>query len=178
MEQNDALVAAHARAKEDLKTWALSAEEGLKLDDRTLSLAGEPSWVRSNLEVFTKGSVLNDHDWMQLVQSAGDYMLADLFPSHVRRMEALYALQDVCNRLIIISSPFDSDVDSQAGIDELKRDVIIALCKMESVMPATELAVMFHVLLHVPDCIGRWNSPRNYWAFFAERYYRNIVDII
>jgi hypothetical protein len=39
------------------------------------------------------------------------------------------------------------------------------------VLPKTEMAVMFHVLLHVPDAMYRWNAVRNFWGFFGERYY-------
>lgn len=28
---------------------------------------------------------------------------------------------------------------------------------------------MFHVLLHVPDAMFRWNAVRNFWGFFGER---------
>jgi hypothetical protein len=37
------------------------------------------------------------------------------------------------------------------------------------VLPKTELAVMFHVLMHVPDATWRWNDARNFWGFFGER---------
>jgi hypothetical protein len=37
------------------------------------------------------------------------------------------------------------------------------------VLPKTEMSVMFHVLMHVPDAIWRWNSARNFWGFFGER---------
>jgi hypothetical protein len=48
----------------------------------------------------------------------------------------------------------------------------------ECVLPATELPVMFHILLHVPDCIYRWNSVRNYWSFFGERMMGYIIRFI
>jgi hypothetical protein len=51
----------------------------------------------------------------------------------------------------------------------MKLAVVHALCKCEAEFPVTELAVMFHALLHVPDCIYRWNSVRNFWSFFGER---------
>ena len=47
--------------------------------------------------------------------------------------------------------------------------VMESLCKFENVIPPTELCVMLHVLLHVPDMVYKWNSMRNYWSFFGER---------
>ncbi len=37
------------------------------------------------------------------------------------------------------------------------------------VFPATELTNNWHTLMHVIDTAAKWNSPRNYWAFFTER---------
>ena len=55
---------------------------GQELDRRTMSLAGEPSWIRSNLTVFSKKSTVTSHDWLQLVAAAGDFLFAGLFPGH------------------------------------------------------------------------------------------------
>ena len=43
--------------------------------------------------------------------------------------------------------------------------------RMSQVLPKTELAVMFHILLHLPDSMFRWNAVRNFWGFFCERYF-------
>lgn len=145
------------------------------LDARSLALAGEPSWIRSNLEVYTHGSTMTSHDWIQLVQSAGDYMLADLFPDKPRRAEALYALLAACNAVLNITSAFDSE--NRDAINALKLQCVEALVLCESVLPRSELAVVFHVLLHVPDACYRWNAVRNFWSFFAERYVVHVVLI-
>ena len=36
-------------------------------------------------------------------------------------------------------------------------------------LPKTELAVMFHILVHVPDMMYRWNRSANFWCFWGER---------
>lgn len=143
-------------------------ETGRRLDERSKSLSGEPSWIRSNLEVYTHGSTLTSHDWIQLVQSAGDYVLAGLFPENDRKSSALHALLAVCNAVIRMTSTYGQE--DRGEINKLKLEVTEALCHIESVVPRTELAVMFHILLHVPDCIYRWNSVRNFWSFFTERF--------
>lgn len=117
--------------------------------------------------MYSRGFDLNAHDWIQLVQSAGDYLLADLYPDDGLKMDAIYSLLDVCNR--ILSATSAADMDNSVDMTQLYNDTVEALVKVEAIIPPTELAVMFHVLLHVPDCIYRWNSARNYWAFFGER---------
>ena len=102
------------------------------LDNRSLSLAGEPSWIRSNIEVYTHGGTMNSHDWLRLVQGAGDYMLADLYED-TYKMDALYALVAACNGCLTKTSAYDSDNREEAN--KLKEDVIVALCKCESVIP-------------------------------------------
>jgi hypothetical protein len=144
-------------------------EQGAELDRRTLSLAGAPSWIRSGIEVYSHGNTLTAHDWIQLVQSAGDYVFRGIFPNHPYREEALLSLRDACNALLEFeSSAMDED---RAGtlVEELKLKVVEALCKIESVVPTTELAVMLHILLHVADCTYKWNAVRNWWSFFGER---------
>ena len=112
-------------------------------------------------------SALTSHDWIQLVQSAGDYVLAGLFPANKRMGEAILALVSVCNSILTTSS--DCTSNNRDKIDQLKVQVIEALVLCESVLPRTELPVMMHILLHVPDCMYRWNAVRNYWSFFGER---------
>jgi hypothetical protein len=124
--------------------------------------------VRSNLEVFSKGSVLTAHDWLRVVQDAGDYLFHDLYPDKPEKMEALYALIQATKLCLTATSACDSENRSQ--LDRIQVEVTEALCKFECQLPKTERAVMFHILVHVPDAIYRWNSTRNFWCFFGERY--------
>ena len=138
-----------------------------RLDTRTRALGGDGAWIRTNMEVFAHKSQLKAHDWMQLLQSAGDYVLADLFPQQPERAEALFKLLAVCNTMLNTTSDHTSDNRDQ--IDALKVQVVEALCLCEAVLPITELAVVLHIMLHIPDCMYRWNSIRNFWSFFGER---------
>jgi hypothetical protein len=127
---------------------------GEVLDSRSRSLAGEPSWVRSNLEVYTHGSSLTSHDWLQLIPSASEYLLQGLFPDDSRKLPALLGLASVCRELLEISSPVDNE--NRQELNHLKSKIVLVLCELESVLPRTELAVMFHILLHVPDSVYRY----------------------
>jgi len=138
------------------------------MDGRSVSLGGQSGWVRNNLEVFKHKGVLSAHDWYLLVQSAGDYLLHGIFPDDAKKVECLMGLKEACNLCISSTSAFDSE--NRQVIDKVKMTVIEALCEVEAQFPKTELAVMFHVLIHIPDSVYRWNNVRNFWAFFGERY--------
>ena len=126
--------------------------------------------------MFAHAGALNCHDWIQLVQTAGEYVLGGLFAHAPRKEEALHGLLAVCN--YILHTSFDFQSDNRDRIDDLKVKVVEALVKCESILPATEMPVMLHILLHVPDCIYRWNSVRNYWSFFGERMMGYIIRFI
>ena len=103
-----------------------------------------------------------------MVQSAGDFILAGLFPDMPDRMEAIHSLLAVCSKILRATSAVDSN--NREELDALKLEVVLALCHCEAEFPRTEMAVMFHILLHVPDAIYRWNNVRNFWSVFGERY--------
>ena len=150
----------------DLESWKLTEEEGKAMDARSLALAGDPSWIRSNVEVFS-GKGLTSHDWFQLVLAAGEYIFAGLYPNNLLRMEAIFGLITCVQAMLKMQSPFD--VDDRAELNELKLQVVSALVECEAALPRTELPVMLHLMAHVPDAIYRWNQVRNFWCFFSER---------
>ena len=165
-ERNAKLKEDHARCGRLVKSWTVSKETGQKMDQRSLALAGETRWIRSNLEVYSHLSNLTSHDILNLILYAGDYLLADVLADHPKYMDTLFSLVEVCRACVQLSCTWDS---TKAAVNELKTRVLEALCKCEAFLPPTELAVMFHVLSHVPDCIYRWNNVRNFWCFFGER---------
>jgi hypothetical protein len=36
--------------------------------------------------------------------------------------------------------------------------------------PQSELCMLVHELIHIPDSVYWWNNVRNFWVFFTERY--------
>jgi hypothetical protein len=180
---NRALQRDHLTVIEKLREWTLSDathkvttyfvftnltfSDNQIVDGRSISLGGSSGWIRNNLEVFKHKSVLTSHDWILLCQSAGDYLLHDVFPDDTTKEECLLAIKEACSLCISSTSAFDSE--NRTVIDQVKQAVVEAMCVAEAKFPKTELAVMFHVLIHIPDAIHRWNN-RNYWSFFGERY--------
>jgi hypothetical protein len=64
--ENKQLAEDHEAVLQDLKDWTVTDDVGKKMDERSLALAGDPKWVRSNVEVFSKSNVLTAHDWISL----------------------------------------------------------------------------------------------------------------
>jgi hypothetical protein len=143
-------------------------EQGAVLDDRSKALGGETGWVRNNIEIFTHSSTMTSHDWLVVLSQAGPYVLHEVF-NHARRDAALSALLLATTVLIEATSPADVP-GCEEDLEKVRRQLIEAACLMESVLPKTELAPLFHILMHVPDMIYRWNHVRNFWCFFGERY--------
>ena len=165
---NAKLMADHAAAVAHLAEWSLAPEEREMLDQRSMDLGGEPKWIRSNIMICSHTSTLTAHDWMLLIQTAGHYLLHGLFEDVPEKMQCMLRLLNACNKCLTVTSAWDSE--NREEIDAVKLEVAEALAFVEAHMPRTELPVMFHVLLHVPDAIYRWNSVRNFWSFFSERY--------
>jgi hypothetical protein len=139
---------------------------GPLLNRRSLNLAGEPTWVRSGIQIWDHASTLTAHDWIKIIQSAGDYILADAHPDPLF-MDAIYSLLEVCNSCLTATSAHGSE--NREIMDLLKLQTTEALAKCENTFPSTEMAVILHELVHVADCIYKWNSIRNFWSFFGER---------
>ena len=107
------------------------------------------------------------HDWMLILFQAGSYVMHDIF-KHEKRNDALLSLLNTTSEMVTVVSGWKDD--NTTDLQELRLQLTEAACKMEAVLPATELSPLFHILINVPDMIYRWNNLRNFWCFFGERY--------
>ena len=103
-----------------------------------------------------------------MMKYSSEYIFDGLYPSSPEKLDMLVSLLDAFRGCLDGISTWDSQ--NRESMDRLKLKVLEALIKCEGLLPTSEAPVMFHVLLHVPDVIHRWNSPRNYWSYFGERY--------
>jgi hypothetical protein len=127
---NDKLAEDHEEAKKLVAGWELTKEDGLLMDRRSLALAGEPTWIRSGLEVFTRASSMTAHDWLQMMQFAGDYILEGV-TKDTRRLDALFGLVEVVQEICATITP--ADVDNRDAIGKLKLKLVEALSQLELV---------------------------------------------
>jgi hypothetical protein len=108
------------------------------MDTRSLALSGEPSWVRSGLEIFTRASTMTSHDWLQIMQAAGEYILADVVEDK-RRLKALLSLVSACQGVLTNISP--------AGVDDREQIVQLKI-KVAEALSLCELVILPHLHLH------------------------------
>jgi hypothetical protein len=123
--------------------------DGELLDQRSRSLSGEPTWVRSGLEIFSRSSTMTSHDWLQIMQSAGDYILAGVVQDK-RRLTALYALVAACQGCLTAISP--AGIDDREKINKLKIQVAeaLSLCELvSSVTSSGTFSTCVHQCIHV-----------------------------
>ena len=137
------------------------------MDKRSLSLGGDARWIRSNQLIYSAPAAFKAHDWLEMMKWSGEYIFHGLYPDDPRKVDMLSSLLQAFRDCLDASSTANEVV--RDDMDQLKLKVLTALIKCEALLPATEAPPMFHVLMHVPDAIYRWNSPRNFWSFFGER---------
>jgi hypothetical protein len=160
------LLADYEAVMAHIDTWILSEKELKLLDVRSDSMGGIPGWIRSSMLVNQRTGSLNAHDWLKLVESSYErYVFKDLLDHS--QQNALFHLFDAFR--LCLRATGDAIENAPREISALKLRVVEALCEWTREAPRTEHPSVLHILLHVPDAIFRWGSPRNYWAFFGER---------
>lgn len=158
----------HDMVVRDVLFCELRPEELRKMDVRGMSLGGTSSFVRSNQMIAQRTGSLNSHDWLKLLGPGITYILEGIGNTPV--IKAILVLMDVLRKCVEATSDrIGNEDEDDHAIPRLKKEMIEALVQYEECMPESELVYMPHVGMHVPDSIFRWNSVRNYWAFFSER---------
>jgi hypothetical protein len=155
--------------------WLMKPKQRQEVDKRLTGLGGlAKNWLGHNLSIFEKSGACKSAEHKRILQQAIQYLFHDIIPKKVLA---------VWNSLIlamnaILSATADIGTDEVPGDQEIEAkrlylQVIEALVLFERDAPETELSMMFHILIHMPDAIHRWGSCRNFWAFFNERYFSN-----
>jgi hypothetical protein len=154
---------------QDYQAWELTTKEQ-KIVDARGKLLRVSGWCPSDLRVMS--ITYKCVDYVHLCRSAAwFYLLAGMFADSMQ--EALAAIIDYVYEVLatdcdIITTP--SPQARKRRMQALKRKAVMCLMLVEREFPRTKLVVCFHNLLHFPDMMARWNNPRNFWAFFMERY--------
>jgi hypothetical protein len=99
-----------------------------------------------------------------------DYCFADLVPELCK--EAFWAMVSVLRELLVATCDVidDNGDANNVKMRELRRKCVLALALMDRDVPESEGAIIIHIILHIPECILRWNGVRNTWSFHPERY--------
>jgi hypothetical protein len=158
-------------------SWAIPKDKQKILDRRTRSLAGEHQWFPPGLAICQRTSSIKAHEWIKVAESAWQYIFYGLYDADPGKDEALSALMSCMSDLLQAYSHADFPGDApdratpRSNMIELKNTVVNAMALFDKEFPQTEKALMFHIILHLPDWIYRWGSVRNGWCFYGERYF-------
>jgi hypothetical protein len=153
--------------------WKLKTRDMNEVDRRLTGIGGlAKNWFSKNLSIFAKSGACKSAEHKKILEQACQYLFHGMVPKKVL---------DTWNSLILAMNAILSATADIGTIDipgdqvlETKRlylQVIEALVLWERDAPESELAMVFHMLIHMPDAIHRWGSCRNFWAFFNERYF-------
>ena len=148
----------------------MTPEQRSLVDSRHASLTGTGKWIRAAAMPFQRTGSCKAVDWKNLLMHALDYCFADLVPELCK--EAFWAMVSVLRELLVATCDVtdDNGAANRAKMRELRRKCVLALALMDRDVPESEGAIIIHIILHIPECIHRWNGVRNTWSFHPERY--------
>jgi len=96
-----------------------------------------------------------------LVEHLGPYLFADAFddPNMQTCLLDMFAiLRELASRRVAANS-----------LDQLELRIAVWLSTAELVLPATEMAIVLHLMVHLPAEIRRWGPVKEYWMYSVER---------
>ena len=170
MKKHRADVALYAKVKQEVHAAKVPEHIRDRADARAQSLGGVPDWCRPAAAPFSRQSSCKSHDWKQLLQWSAGYVLHGVVPAQME--EAFFGMVNVLSKILEATSNMQpGEEDSRdTALEALKMETVRAMIAMEATVPMTDSApIVFHIIPHVIDGIYRWNSVRNFWAFFTER---------
>jgi hypothetical protein len=111
--------------------------------------------------------------WVKVLRFYVPYLLYGVGDKKVR--EALLLLTEALRNILDATCDFDPDDEETSAEEakkcaELKKKIVGALVEIEARLPASELSIFFHEIVHIADFLYRWNNVRNYWCFVTERF--------
>lgn len=106
---------------------------------------------------------------MKLVCSGLPYLLHGLHPGNPEIIRAFLGLRKAFVALLELSST--ADEENRGGVEAAKMAMIEAICEYEKVAPLVCRSMQVHITTHLAEFVYRWNSLKNMWQFFGERYF-------
>jgi hypothetical protein len=153
----------------EVEAFAILPKDAKRIDQRMADLAGVKGWIRRGAAPIQRSGSMKAHDFLKIVDGAYPYIFHNIYDPW--RQESLEAILQVMSMCVKATSDVGQDDErSLRESRELKYKIVSLMAVYERGFPATEFPPLFHTLVHYPDIIFRWNSTRNYWGFYVERY--------
>jgi hypothetical protein len=166
--------ARYTRALAKANAWALTAAQQKAFDKRIRSIAnsGIIPFSLAPCKTIPGYKKPKSATWITFLRSCVPYTMSGV------PLIAKTCVVGLCGTLskILLTTcdyiPGDREATAAAKlkIQELKTELIRAMCIFERDVPESELSYFLHEILHLCDFLYRWNNVRNYWCFLVERF--------
>ena len=140
------------------------------VDARFSRLGGLGRIGRQDKSVFKKRSTMNTADWQHFLEYCDGYAFHDVLDEPYG--SSYFQLSGVFRSILQYkSTTLQSETDAQDELRSREYKIAAALTGFERHWPSVLMSgPVIHTLVHYPRFVYRWNSVRNYWCYFNERY--------
>jgi hypothetical protein len=167
--RNAAIVASHA-------VWVLDQKTQDIVDLRVARThAARSDYVRSGLRPFQNSGSMKAADSLRIQTEAGLYWFHETLP---KQQQKVWNDMLILQRDLLSTTCDYNDETAEEALQQMKLRVIRGLVVWARYVPETEHAIIIHEIVHICDCVYKWNSPRNYWAFMSERFVGWLTNFI
>lgn len=148
----------------------LSVAQQTTVDERFRRLLGKGGVGKAGKSIFGKASSMKASDWLHFIKYFDVYVFHGVLPE--AQQAGYWGLTSIFRALLQLECNTEGDdAEEMTRMDGLSEWIAEGLSVLERTWPGTVITgTQIHGLLHFPRLIYRWNSVRNYWCFFNERY--------
>ena len=140
------------------------------VDARFSRLSGQGRIGRQDKSVFRKRSTMITSDWQHFLEYCDVYAFHGVLDEPYG--SSYFQLTGVLRSILQYkSTTLQSDTDAQEELRRRECEIAASLTAFERHWPSVLMSgPVIHTLVHYPRFVYRWNSVRNYWCYFNERY--------
>ena len=110
--------------------------------------------LSSSRKMWQRTKALRMGDWSSIVQHTGKYLMS-LTCTHTKLWQRLLDVLEFYHRREF----------TDAELAAVRRETEQVMCDYEKEMPATELALVCHLLIHCADTVAYWGSMTEFWMY-------------
>jgi hypothetical protein len=118
------------------------------------SIRGPPDMISSSRTMWGRTKALRMADWATIAQHTGKYLMSNTC-THTKLWQRLLDVLEFYHRREF----------TDAELATTRLETLHVMCEYELEMPATELALVCHLLLHCADTAAYWGSMTEYWMY-------------
>jgi hypothetical protein len=148
--------------------WKLSKAQRDDIDYLSYSLGGTAGFL-PRVKLMHNTGRLKGGDIKRLCMGALPYLFANRLANKVNQ-NALDAMIEIHRiTLEMDCNADDESINHERVLKQRQKRMAELMCTYERGAPRSELPILTHEFVHVPEQVYEWNNVRNYWVFFSER---------